>query len=204
MALSTTGEVAPVRHSIASDSPRRPVVVMGVSASGKTSVAAELAALLDAPMADADDLHPPANIAKMAAGIPLEDTDRWPWLKVVGERLAASDRPVMACSALKRAYRDRLRSAAPDCVFVHLVGTQELLAARARNRGGHFMPPALLQSQFDALEMLQPDEMGIELGVDAPVPQIGRRAKEWVDGLQARSALRWSISPDPVSPPFSS
>lgn len=176
---------------------------MGVSASGKTSVAAEFAALLDAPMTDADDLHPAANIAKMAAGIPLEDADRWPWLQVVGERLAASDRPVVACSALKRAYRDRLRSAAPDCVFVHLVGTPELLADRARGRHGHFMPSGLLQSQFDALEMLQPDEVGIELGVDAPIPELGRRAKEWVDSLQLRSTSRLSISPDTVSPPLS-
>lgn len=165
------------------------IVVMGVSSSGKTSVAAELARLLRRPMVDADDLHPPSNVTKMAAGRPLEDSDRWPWLDAVADRLADPERPVVACSALKRSHRDRLRVAAPNLVFIHLTGSPELLAERARDRRGHFMPPSLLQSQFDALEALQLDEMGAEFDVSASVYTIAYDARDWVTGSAGNGAV---------------
>jgi carbohydrate kinase (thermoresistant glucokinase family) len=130
---------------------------MGVSGSGKSTVGAELAARLGVPFVDGDALHPVANVAKMAAGIPLDDADRWPWLDAVGARLAES-RVVVACSALRRSYRDRLRAAAPDVRFVLLDGSRELLAARTGARLDHFMPPALLDSQLATLERPAPDE----------------------------------------------
>lgn len=158
-----------------------PIVVMGVSAAGKTSVAIEMGRLLDRVCVDADDLHPPDNVAKMRAGIPLDDDGRRPWLAAVGARLAESDRPVVACSALKRSYRDRLRYAAPSSLFVHLDGTRELLQQRAEGRIGHFMPAALLASQLDTLEPLADDELGIRIDVSLPVAEIARRALEWAD-----------------------
>ena len=157
------------------------VVVMGVSASGKTSVARRLAESIGAGFVDADDLHPAANVVKMAAGTPLDDDDRWPWLDAVAVTLAGADAPVVACSALKRSYRDRLRAAATEVVFVHLTGSAELLAARAVGREGHFMPPALLRSQLDTLQPLGPDEAGIQIAIDAPVAEIAQTALEWMD-----------------------
>lgn len=156
------------------------IVVMGVSATGKSSVARALARLLDARYIDADDLHPAANVAKMAAGTPLDDDDRWPWLDLVGEALMEADRAVVACSALRRSYRDRLRAAAPGILFVHLTGSAELLASRAESRVGHFMPPALLRSQLDALEPLEGDERGIAIDIAAPVETIAHTAFEWL------------------------
>lgn len=140
------------------------VVVMGVSGCGKSTVGALLADELGVPFLDADSLHPQANRAKMAAGIPLTDDDRWPWLRVVGTTLAAApDGAVVACSALRRGYRDLLRAAVPDLRFVHLVGTRDQLAARMRARQDHFMPVSLLATQLATLEPLGPDEDGIEL-----------------------------------------
>nr|WP_268235368.1 gluconokinase [Microbacterium sorbitolivorans] len=136
---------------------------MGVSAAGKSSVAAALAKMLAIPWVDADDLHPMENTAKMAAGHPLTDEDRGPWLVTVGTRLAASHDVggvVVACSALRRAYRDLIRARAPETVFIHLTGPHQLLAERAQRRTGHFMPPALLESQLAALEPLDSDETG--------------------------------------------
>jgi len=130
---------------------------MGVSGSGKSTVGAALAAALGLPFVDGDALHPAANVAKMAAGIPLTDDDRWPWLDAVGERLAASP-VVIACSALRRVYRDRLRSAAPGIRFVLLDGSRELLAERMGARADHFMPTALLDSQLATLERPDADE----------------------------------------------
>jgi gluconokinase len=134
-----------------------PVVVMGVAGSGKSTIGALIAARLGLPFVDGDALHPAANVTKMAAGIPLDDTDRAPWLDAVGERLAAGG-VVVACSALRRAYRDRLRAAAPDARFVLLHGSRELLAARLGARPDHFMPVALLESQLATLELPAPDE----------------------------------------------
>jgi gluconokinase len=150
------------------------VCVMGVSASGKSTVGAALADALGVAFIDADDLHSAANKQKMAAGTPLTDEDRWPWLDVVGERFRDSQSTgvVIACSALRRAYRDRIRRAAPEVVFVELDGSRELLAARAAARTDHFMPAALLDSQLATLEPLQEDENGIVENVAKPVREL--------------------------------
>lgn len=146
---------------------------MGVSGSGKSTVGAALARRLGVPFADADDFHPQANIAKMAAGEPLTDDDRYPWLDAVGHWLALhADGGVMSCSALKRRYRDRLRSHCPRIEFVHLTGSPDLIARRQADRPGHFMPSMLLQSQFDALQPLQPDERGMTVDVAQSVDAI--------------------------------
>ena len=137
-------------------------VVMGVSGAGKSRLGAMLAEALGGTFIDADDLHPPANRAKMAAGTPLDDADRWPWLDRVAAAMAAPAPPVVvACSALRRRYRDRLRQGAPGTVFLHLAGSPEAIEARLRTRRGHFMPPSLLRSQIDTLEPLGPDEAGL-------------------------------------------
>jgi len=151
---------------------------MGVSASGKSRVGRALATRLAVPFVDADDLHPPANVEKMAHGIPLDDADRAPWLDAVGDRLAAGDGVVVACSALKRAYRDRLRDRAPDVVFAHLTGSSELLQLRAGGRGGHFMPASLLASQLDTLEALGEDERGFRLDISRTVAELAEEAAE--------------------------
>ena len=151
-----------------------PVVVMGVSGSGKSTVGAALARRMAAPYLDSDTLHPPENVAKMSAGEPLTDADRYPWLERVGSWLAENRRGVVACSALKRAYRDQLRRHCPLMRFLHLHGTPALLTTRLNARSGHFMPAALLQSQFDALEPLGADEHGVvvELGEDQDADEI--------------------------------
>lgn len=143
-----------------------PLVVMGVSGAGKSTVAAALAERLGGEYLDADDLHSDEARAKMAAGIPLDDDDRWPWLDRVAARLAVGDaRPVIACSALRRRYRDRLRTGA-DPVFVHLDGAPEVLARRMGARVGHFMPTGLLASQLATLEPLEADEPGFAVDID--------------------------------------
>jgi gluconokinase len=139
------------------------LVVMGVSGSGKSTVGALLAGRLGWDFEDGDNLHPAANVAKMAAGHPLDDADRWPWLAKVSQWIADrtdAGRPgVITCSALKRSYRDVLR--AEHVVFVYLAGTREQIASRLAARHGHFMPAALLDSQFAALEPPAPDEAAI-------------------------------------------
>jgi gluconokinase len=151
-----------------------PVVVMGVSGSGKSTVGAALAQRIRVPFADADDFHPPANIAKMTAGQALDDDDRYPWLEAIGEWLAerCADGGVMSCSALKRKYRDQLRRHCADVEFLHLDGTPEVISRRQASRPGHFMPTSLLKSQFDTLEPLRPDERGIAIDVDQSIDTI--------------------------------
>jgi gluconokinase len=141
------------------------IVVMGVSGSGKSTVGAALARRLDIPFADADSCHPAANIAKMSAGTPLDDEDRYPWLAAVGKWLADHDCGVMSCSALKRRYRDQLRSYRPTVEFLHLTGSPALIGRRQAERTGHFMPPSLEMSQFEALEPLGSDERGLAIDV---------------------------------------
>ncbi|WP_245155959.1 gluconokinase [Nocardioides sp. 503] len=150
-----------------------PVVVMGVSGSGKSTVGAALAQRLRAPFADADDFHPEANVAKMTAGHALDDDDRRPWLEAIGVWLAAHEAGgVMTCSALKRAYRDQLRAHAPATTFVHLHGERAVITRRQATRPGHFMPASLLDSQFATLEPLEDDESGFVVDVDQSVDDI--------------------------------
>ncbi|MGW0825679.1 gluconokinase [Streptomyces sp. NPDC002845] len=154
------------------------VVVMGVAGTGKTTVGPLLAARLGVPYAEGDDFHPEANIAKMSAGEPLDDADRWPWLDAIGTW--AHDRAglggVVSCSALKRSYRDRLRAAAPGLVFVHLTGDRELIEDRIAHRQGHFMPTALLDSQFATLQPLESDEPGVPVDISGTPEEIAERA----------------------------
>ncbi|MCB0937228.1 MAG: gluconokinase [Mycobacterium sp.] len=150
-----------------------PIVVMGVSGSGKSTVGAALAQRLRVPFADADDFHPPASIAKMTAGVPLDDDDRHPWLETIGDWLAEHPAGgVMSCSALKRTYRDQLRRHRPDVAFLHLSGSADVVARRQASRPGHFMPASLVNSQFETLEPLEPDEPGITIDVEQSVDSI--------------------------------
>lgn len=150
------------------------LVIMGVTGCGKSTIGALLASQLRVPFEDADDLHSEANIRKMAAGHPLTDEDRLPWLRVVGEHLknAESTGLVIACSALKRSYRQLLRDAQPRTRFVYLEGSRALLAERLRRRHGHFMPDDMLDSQLDTLEALEADEPGVTVSIDANPAQI--------------------------------
>jgi gluconokinase len=141
------------------------VVVMGVSGSGKTTVARALATAMGWQFAEGDDFHPAANVAKMRSGHPLTDEDRWPWLEAVGAwigaRESAGESAVVSCSALRRAYRDVLRRDRPDVRFLHIVVSSEVIHDRMEHRADHFMPASLLASQLATLEPLQPDEPGV-------------------------------------------
>lgn len=145
-------------------------VVMGVAGCGKSTIGAAVAAATGAVYLDGDDLHPAANIAKMSSGEPLTDADRAPWLQAVGEALRDARSPVLiGCSALKRSYRDIIRHAAHRPVtFLHLAGSRALIERRMGERTGHFMPVSLLDSQFAALEPLEPDETGLAVDIDQP------------------------------------
>lgn len=155
----------------------RHLVVMGVSGTGKTSVGQALAGQLGMTFVEGDSLHPPANIAKMSAGTPLDDHDRRPWLDSLGVLLASHHADgvstVLTCSALKRSYRDLLRARVPagSVIFVHLAAPFDVLRARMESRK-HFMPASLLQSQFDALEPLGADEDGGVFDVTAPLADV--------------------------------
>lgn len=147
------------------------VLVMGVSGAGKSTIGTLLAARLGVPFADADDFHPPANVAKMSAGQPLVDADRWPWLEAIGAWMdAQAPGGVVTCSALKRIYRDRLRASRPRVRLLHLAGDAALIGARQAARPDHFMPPSLMASQFATLEAPGPEERAIILSV-APPPE---------------------------------
>lgn len=143
------------------------LVFMGVSGTGKTTVAGLVAGRLGWPLQEGDDLHPPANVAKMAAGHPLTDEDRWPWLDRVAAwidgRIDAGSPGIVTCSALKRSYRDVLRRR--EVVFVHFTGDRQVVFDRMMRRQGHFMPPALLDSQFATLEAPGPDEQVLDVDV---------------------------------------
>jgi gluconokinase len=154
------------------------IVVMGVSGSGKSTVGGLLAERLGVEYAEADDFHPAANIAKMAAGQPLDDADRAPWLDAIAGWIAGRGERggVVSCSALRRRYRDRLRAAGAGVFFLHLDGTPELIGARLAARTEHFMPAGLLGSQFEALEPLGADEPGAAVPLDGGPGQIAERA----------------------------
>jgi gluconokinase len=151
-----------------------PIVVMGVSGSGKSTVGAALAQRLRVPFADADDFHPQANVAKMSAGHALTDEDRHPWLDAIGDWLAnhCGEGGVMSCSALKRKYRDQLRKHCPQVRFLHLSGSPQVIGRRQASRPGHFMPASLLASQFDTLEPLEADEHGVVVDVDQDIDAV--------------------------------
>lgn len=158
------------------------VVIMGVAGSGKTTLALELERRLGWPYAEADDFHPQANIDKMAAGTPLTDEDRSPWLAAIRDWLTEQARAgrsaLVTCSALTMAYRDVLRQAEGRVRFVHLTAGPEVVARRLEQRRGHFMPPTLLPSQLATLEPLEPGEDGITLTVDVPPDVVAERAVE--------------------------
>lgn len=160
------------------------IVVMGVSGSGKTTVAKRLAKKLAWPYAEGDDFHPDANVEKMAASTPLTDGDRWPWLRAIAEWMSAQAEDgrstVVTCSALRQVYRDVLREATGRVRFVHLTGDLPLIAERIGHRRGHFMPIALLESQFETLEGLEDDEDGCTVDVAGAPEEI---VKDVIGGL---------------------
>lgn len=147
------------------------IVVMGPSGSGKSTVGRALAEHIGARFIDADDLHPLTNVEKMAAGIPLDDPDRMPWLALVGAALQADAHIVIACSALKRAYRDAIRAQAPAAFFAELAVSRAVLEERVRTRGDHFMPTSLVVSQLQTWEPLEADESGVRVDETADVAQ---------------------------------
>lgn len=157
------------------------IVVMGVSGTGKSTVARELARRLGLDMVEGDDHHPRANVDKMSSGVPLDDDDRRPWLLELAAILRAGPAQVMTCSALKRSYRDLLREGVGQGVlFVHLDGTREVLMPRMAKREKHFMPPSQLDNQLDTLEALEPDEWGVVVDVTPPVDQVVSAAERAV------------------------
>ena len=157
-------------------------VLMGVSGCGKSSVGVALAVTCGMTFIDCDDLHPQSNIEKMSRGIPLTDADRAPWLADVGHVLAKGSKPVViGCSALKKKYRNIIRSEVPEPVhFLHLDASQDVLARRVAGRGGHFMPKALLDSQFEALERLETDEWGGRIDIAQAYPHVIAQAETYV------------------------
>jgi gluconokinase len=152
------------------------LIVMGVSGSGKTTIAMALAKHLGWPFKDGDELHSAANVAKMRSGHPLDDSDRWPWLESIAgwiDRWRAANRSgVITCSALKRSYRAFLTKGRPEVRIVYLHGDMALIATRLAARSGHFMPSNLLASQFAALEEPEPDEHAVRVEVDQSVRDI--------------------------------
>lgn len=188
-AQPNSGPLSGRSSSSGTDRAPRAIVVMGVAGSGKTTVAALLAGRLGASFAEGDDFHSPANVAKMAAGHPLEDADRWPWLTGIrdwlAKELAAGRSAVVPCSALRRSYRDLLETAGDDTAggdktgtvqFVHLTGSYDLLRERIQGRAGHFMKPEMLDSQLAALEPLGDDEPGFAVDITPRPDQIVEEA----------------------------
>lgn len=166
------------------------ILVMGVSGSGKTSVGRLLARRFGVAFADADDLHPQSNLDKMAHGEALSDADRWPWLLRVGEVLAEAaaldSGLVIACSALKREYREVILRSAPATRFVYLAGSPALISTRLSDRRDHFMPTSLLASQLEALEPLAPDEPGVTVGIEHSVDLVAESAAIQLDAVCGR------------------
>jgi len=170
------------------------LIVMGVAGSGKSTIAENLAKRLGWTYEDGDKFHPASNVAKMSAGHPLTDEDRWPWLQAIADEIdrvcKAGEHVVMACSALKRSYRDVLVHGRRDVRIVYLNGTQELIAGRLAARKGHFMPPGLLASQFKTLEPPGADENPVIVSIDASVEEI-------VDDTVSQMGLTPDISRTP-------
>ncbi len=167
------------------------ILVMGPAGSGKSSVAAAVSRELGLEMIEGDDHHPPANVAKMAAGIPLSDDDRWPWLEalamLIAERHARGESTVLACSALRRAYRDVLRSANPpeESIVVELVAAEGALRDRLAARTGHYMPPSLLESQLATLEHPGEGERGVRVDASQPLDVVIAEAISAIDSKRS-------------------
>jgi len=157
------------------------LVVMGVSGCGKSSVGELLAQKLGAVFIDGDDLHPASNKEKMSSGVSLNDDDRWPWLESVGNSLEKAENVVVACSALKKIYREKILAQAPATRFIHLHGSKALLLSRLGNRTSHFMPSTLLDSQLQTLEMMDSSEPGKDFDIAKPVSEIVKEAITWID-----------------------
>jgi carbohydrate kinase (thermoresistant glucokinase family) len=171
-----------------------PLVVMGVSGCGKSTIGALLGKRLGIPFADGDDFHPTANKEKMAAGIPLTDIDRTPWLAEIGKELAppadGTHSPIIACSALKRSYRDLLRRYAPDLLFIHLAGDAELIASRLADRTHEYMPSSLLKSQLATLEELGAEESHLVISIGEEPELLVQRIVRMLPGT-----LRLQVEP---------
>ena len=184
---STVTRTAAVRNLVKPIPGPVHVVCMGVAGCGKSTVAKALAEQLNWPFKEGDDLHPPANKEKMSAGVPLDDQDRAPWLARIVEHLTAQakagDSTVVTCSALKRSYRDQLRTAFGTVVYVHLDPPRPVLEQRMQNRRGHFMPASLLDSQIDTLEPLQDDELGLICSGTGPLGELIGNLVEALQGL---------------------
>ena len=156
-------------------------MVMGVASCGKTSVGALLAEKLNAHFIEGDRLHPTTNVAKMSSGTPLNDDDRWPWLKAIGESIAGKEAAVASCSALKRVYREAITMAAQRPVyFIYLYGSRAVLEQRIGARKGHFMPASLLDSQLATLEEPAKDELALRLDIVSPVAELAEAARVWL------------------------
>ena len=166
---------------------RRLAVVMGVCGSGKTVCGEALAGALGVPFADADTFHPEANVQKMAAGHPLTDEDRAPWLAAIGAWLHdhGESGAVVTCSALRRSYRDQLRAKAPGVPFLHLAGPAEVVTARVAARDDHFMPASLVASQHATLEPLGADEAGRTIDVEKSVDEIVAEMRDYLTSARA-------------------
>ncbi|MFV0429972.1 MAG: gluconokinase [Arachnia sp.] len=166
------------------------LVVMGVSGCGKSTVARRLGQELGWVFAEGDGFHPAANVAKMSAGVPLTDEDRWPWLDAIvawtSRQHACGHATVVACSALRRAYRDRLRATPGHTPVCHLTGSEAVVAQRLAVRVGHFMPPSLLRSQLASLEPLEPDEAGFTLDIAAPIAALVGQARTAIEAAARR------------------
>ncbi|TSJ64460.1 gluconokinase [Starkeya sp. 3C] len=170
------------------------VVVMGVCGSGKSSIGRALAGRHGWSFLEGDDLHPPGNVERMSQGQPLTDDDRHDWLAAIGERIAEADHAgaglVVACSALKRSYRDQLSAVSPRVMFLHLSGDRALIEARMAARAGHFMPLSLIDSQFATLEPPQPDERAVTLPIDMEPGALLDEAEDRLDRLQLQESAR--------------
>ena len=156
------------------------IVVMGVTGCGKTTVGIALAEALGIEFIDSDELHSESNKKKMSSGTPLTDADREPWLQAVSNSLQSHENIVIACSALKKSYRSTISAGAPSTKFVHLSGTKELIFARLSERSHHFMPIGLLDSQFQTLEPLNPEERGKVIDIDKPIDEIVHEVVLWI------------------------
>jgi gluconokinase len=168
------------------------LVVMGVSGSGKTTLAEAIARRLGWTFQEGDELHPPANVAKMSRGEPLTDDDRWPWLDAIGtwldDRVEAGESAVVTCSALRRVYRDRLREGRPGVRFCHVMAPADVIRARVEQRQGHYMPPSLLPSQLATLEPLESDEPGVTVTAEGEPEDVLNEALSRLGELQEGTA----------------